>query len=114
MDPNNLLIELKSLPGLIDAQVAAGLMRADVVEANYNSTLQKVSCLNSLGTNDIERLTRAVTNGVFSETQVKTLASTLMTHHCQTTSDTASKKRRDMQICMNFENFADQLDNSLH
>ena len=103
--PDQLASELADIPGLLDAQTAAGLDRDEVIESLYRSWTARFNNLGKLSDKGKTVLTQAISAGPWSESQVKDLASIILHGKKSAANSSKASNRRANQKCLHFENF---------
>jgi hypothetical protein len=103
--PDQLASELADIPGLLDAQTAAGLDREEVIESLYRSWTARLSNLGKFSDKGKTVITQAISAGPWSESQVKDLASIILHGKKSPSNSSKASNRRSNQKCLHFENF---------
>ena len=105
--PEQLVRELADIPELLAAQVVAGLSREEVVEALFRSWSSRLSNITGrMNEKGKTMLTQAISQGPWSEPQVKDLASIVLQGGLKSKCTAASRRRNNQKI-MNIENYID-------
>ncbi len=76
--PEQLVRELGDVPELLEAQVAAGLCRDEVIEALFRSWSSRLANIGRLSDKAKAMITTAVNSGPWSQQQIKDLASIVL------------------------------------
>ena len=102
--PEQLVRELGDVPELLDAQVAAGLCRDEVIEALFRSWSSRLANIGRLSDKAKTMITTAVNSGPWSQQQIKDLASIVLQGGA-TKSKVGATHRRNNQKVLNIENY---------
>jgi hypothetical protein len=101
--PEQLARELEDVPALIDAQVAAGLDRDEVVQSLFRSWTARLSTCATMNDKGKTLMTQTIRHGPWDEQQVKDMASIILVG--KPSAKSKASNRRPNQKCSHFENF---------